>query len=112
MPSSQASRGQMGDEAAWLSDNRPPRHAPYRWTPPQPLSCRPWLPRAPPLDEDPTALNDPEVTLTDPSPLHQTAGDGPRRHNTIIFTPSPLHALTHDSHNLITVISDDTWHDG
>ncbi|KAG8325260.1 hypothetical protein J6590_072305 [Homalodisca vitripennis] len=50
------------------------------WTPPRPLSSRPWLPRALHLDDDPTALNDPEVTLTDPFSLLQTAGDGPRRH--------------------------------
>ncbi|KAG8337400.1 hypothetical protein J6590_024406 [Homalodisca vitripennis] len=54
---------------------------PAGWTPPPPLSSRPWLPRAPHLDDDPTALNDPEVTLTDPSPLFQTAVNGPRHHN-------------------------------
>ncbi|KAG8246206.1 hypothetical protein J6590_089582 [Homalodisca vitripennis] len=51
------------------------------WTPPRPLSSRSWLPRAPHLDDDPTALPDPEVTLTDSFPLLQTAGNGPRRHN-------------------------------
>ncbi|KAG8266183.1 hypothetical protein J6590_077649 [Homalodisca vitripennis] len=54
---SQASRGQLGDGAAWLIDNRPPRHAPCRLDTTAPAVFSTWLSRAPHLDDDPTALD-------------------------------------------------------
>ncbi|KAG8275449.1 hypothetical protein J6590_085644 [Homalodisca vitripennis] len=77
---SQASWGQLGDGAAWLlyqlknsfyktflgnpdlplpvavTTARRDTHL-AGWTPPRPLSSRTWLPRAPHLDDDPTALH-------------------------------------------------------
>ncbi|KAG8290368.1 hypothetical protein J6590_083364 [Homalodisca vitripennis] len=88
------------------SDNHPPRHAPCRLDTTAPAVLSTWLPRAPHLDDDPTALdtalhcplNDPEVTLADPSPLLQTAGDGPRRHNIHVLK------LIHSIHGSYTIM--------